>query len=522
MNRWNVALALGLATSGSLVTGLAAQAQNSTFPDVQQNHWAYQAVQSLADKGLVKGYPNGQFLGNRTMTRYEFATVIDRLLQTVQDMSKANTTAEPAAPAVTQDDLNKIQVLTDEFKTELTGIQTDVKTAQDNIEALRQDVLDTKDMAQSAQKTASAAYSSNPKAKFTIGGYIQTRFVRADSSDLSRFPNGKAASNAAFNGNYAQGGAGSSFLLRRSRLRITGQVTDNTKYAIQLDAGGATTPGSQAVTVREGNFSYTPGDGSSAYPTITVGMLANPFGYELPLSSSAILSPERPLAFAETGNGLFAGQDYDRGIQLYYGKGQLKFSATAFNGTGLASNDTTRQIDQIYRASYQTPNKQFGVGVSYDNGEIKSYPGMHKKLTGFDAQYISPSGPFILGEYVDGTFESRSYFANATDTSPTTTVAPGNKVDGYYVQGGYTANQSGNHPFTVAVSFDTFNRSKSGMVDSGSSYKDENVGYGVLYNMDKATRLRIWYTKPNSVAHAPLAVGIPHIGLLTTELQVKF
>ena len=52
-----------------------------TFPDVPKDHWAYTYVKSLADKGYLAGYPDGEFKGDREMTRYEYATVIYRALQ---------------------------------------------------------------------------------------------------------------------------------------------------------------------------------------------------------------------------------------------------------------------------------------------------------------------------------------------------------------------------------------------------------------------------------------------------------
>ena len=46
------------------------------FPDVPENHWAYEAVSRLAGNGIVEGYPDGEFHGDRTMTRYEMAEII--------------------------------------------------------------------------------------------------------------------------------------------------------------------------------------------------------------------------------------------------------------------------------------------------------------------------------------------------------------------------------------------------------------------------------------------------------------
>ena len=52
-----------------------------TFPDVPENHWAYEYVKNLAERGYLKGYPEGEFKGDRAMTRYEYAAIIYRALQ---------------------------------------------------------------------------------------------------------------------------------------------------------------------------------------------------------------------------------------------------------------------------------------------------------------------------------------------------------------------------------------------------------------------------------------------------------
>ena len=55
--------------------------RNVEFSDVPKDHWAYSYVKSLADRGLLEGYPDGEFKGDRSMTRYEFAAIIYRALQ---------------------------------------------------------------------------------------------------------------------------------------------------------------------------------------------------------------------------------------------------------------------------------------------------------------------------------------------------------------------------------------------------------------------------------------------------------
>ena len=58
------------------------------FPDVPENHWAYEYIRKLADKGMIEGYPDGTWKGDRMMTRYEFAALIYRAMQQGIDVDK--------------------------------------------------------------------------------------------------------------------------------------------------------------------------------------------------------------------------------------------------------------------------------------------------------------------------------------------------------------------------------------------------------------------------------------------------
>ena len=51
------------------------------FPDVADNHWAYEYVSKLAGNGILEEYPDGLFKGNQMMTRYEFAAIVYRLME---------------------------------------------------------------------------------------------------------------------------------------------------------------------------------------------------------------------------------------------------------------------------------------------------------------------------------------------------------------------------------------------------------------------------------------------------------
>lgn len=95
-----------------LVNRLVGQQVTSTpvdttklFPDIPRNHWAYVAVHALAEQGILIGYPNGNFEGDRMMTRYEFAEIVYKAMQKGLDVDEK---------------------LVDEFEPELSRIRVDV------------------------------------------------------------------------------------------------------------------------------------------------------------------------------------------------------------------------------------------------------------------------------------------------------------------------------------------------------------------------------------------------------------
>ena len=88
--------------------------KDALFPDIPENHWAYDYVTKLAKAGIVEGYEDGEFKGNRMMTRYEFAAVIYRAI-----MAGAGSN-----PALDQD--GTLGKLVKEFDGELKYIRIDV------------------------------------------------------------------------------------------------------------------------------------------------------------------------------------------------------------------------------------------------------------------------------------------------------------------------------------------------------------------------------------------------------------
>ena len=70
---------LAIAAAAALTAGVSAYAANP-FSDVSTDDWAYQAVADLSDQGVVIGYPDGTFRGERNITRYELAQIVARMM----------------------------------------------------------------------------------------------------------------------------------------------------------------------------------------------------------------------------------------------------------------------------------------------------------------------------------------------------------------------------------------------------------------------------------------------------------
>lgn len=114
------------------LSGISAFAQ--PFADVPTNHWAYDAIAELAAKGLVEGYPDGTFKGDRAMTRYEMAMIVARLLSRIESIQIP---APAPAPQVTKADLDALQRLINEFRAELAALGVRVTAIEEELNAIK-------------------------------------------------------------------------------------------------------------------------------------------------------------------------------------------------------------------------------------------------------------------------------------------------------------------------------------------------------------------------------------------------
>jgi len=227
-----------IAIATALVFAMISPAFAQPFADTPTNHWAYDAIAELAAKGLIEGYPDGTFKGDRAMTRYEMAMVVARLLARIESI-QIPTPAPAPKVEVGKRDIDTILRLVNEFRAELAAKNVRLTAVEEELNALK-------------------ARLDNVK--------IRGRF-------RWRYDGGPSAGSPAIagNGNANTGSidASKSATIFRARegfkLIIDGSVAPDVHaiIAIANDSSGSSTP----LTFNSGNFGLgaSPGSGSPQY-----------------------------------------------------------------------------------------------------------------------------------------------------------------------------------------------------------------------------------------------------------------
>ena len=100
---------LAIAAVAALTAGVSAYAANP-FADVTPDDWAYQAVSTLSDQGVVEGYPDGTFKGQQNITRYEMAQIVARMMAKEDQYNAEQRATIDKLAAEYADELNNLGV----------------------------------------------------------------------------------------------------------------------------------------------------------------------------------------------------------------------------------------------------------------------------------------------------------------------------------------------------------------------------------------------------------------------------
>jgi hypothetical protein len=397
-------------TAGSLAlllafTALPALADNP-FADVPANSWAYDAINQLAADGIIEGYPDKTFKGNRPLTRYEAAVLTQRAVKKLESELADVKTAQD----VQQRDIDAVKKLLDEYGTEIKGLQTDVAQLKAD-DAATKKILARQQIHVYYFLRAPGTFSEKLTAKDTATGLTLPNGV------LLRYsPNpGNFGQNQQFTGTNDHG-TGYQVL----RLVFRGNTDEHLSYGIRLEdrycMDNATLTGStcasqvglnsiSAVTPSQGSY---PSNGLLRLNYAYVNYKDASVGYDV--TGGRFLQSEGPDDLG------LNYSDYFNGGLLHYKKAGLDFAfgygfnQAANSNTGGAAGSSQQSL--LGSVSY-TFDKKFMIGGSYvqDNA-------WQNQLTWNASAFASPLALALLapGNYVptNTPISTISYFAQAT------------------------------------------------------------------------------------------------------------
>src|SRR3989442_14342969 len=128
---------LRVSVPASLVPAVVSPAFAQPFADVPTDHWAFDAIAELAAKGIIEGFPDGTFKGDRGVTRYEVAMIVARILARIEAIKIPAPAAAAPAPQVTRADVQTIQRLVNEFRAELAALGVRGTAVEEELTALK-------------------------------------------------------------------------------------------------------------------------------------------------------------------------------------------------------------------------------------------------------------------------------------------------------------------------------------------------------------------------------------------------
>ncbi len=267
---------LALSVAAILVLAVASPAFAQPFADVPTDHWAFDAIAELAAKGIIEGFPDGTFKGDRGVSRYEVAIIVARILARIEAI-KIPAPAPAAAPQVTRTDVQTIQRLVNEFRAELAALGVRTTAVEEELTALK------------AQTT-----------NFRLTGDTRIRYKLFGQNSAGGYP--------------------PTTIEWRNRFRFTAKAAPNVTAFAQLDVGatGVTTLFTTSTT--------------SAFAPVTAEYTyldANLFGVGWRLGQQD----------GTLGNGLLFGGDPTGGLKSTWSFAGFNLQAAVYSATGDFAGD---------------------------------------------------------------------------------------------------------------------------------------------------------------------------------------
>ncbi|MFN3648719.1 MAG: porin [Armatimonadota bacterium] len=532
-----------LLMAGTLLLPATGALANQKPAGVTSQDWSYQAVEALANRGLVHGYQDGKFLDGKTLTRIEMASLIKRVIDNLMELPSPGderslvpetpgTAASrgqgvepfplgrplPAAAGRTaafqESDLATVRRLADEYSVELAVIGVELQDFNEKLTALEGRLGEVEKIVRDPEGPLQKAIRDITRIdRLRFSGYVQARF---DAYQKTREADPEGI----------RGPVANTFDVRRMRLTARGRPTEKVGFKWELEGG------SLEVETRDAFLSYFVTGNPATGHTVNFGQMKIPFGFEIPQSSGARETPERARVIR-----YFFPSERDQGITVASATGKRWFyELGVFNGVigpgtaalGLRDNNNDKNIGGRVRTTQL--NGKIDGGLSFYLGTstrtalflgetpwrpdapTPQNPVQNKRLTlGADVQWHPRDGTELRAEYLWG-------------------KAFGSYASGYILQGIQRIDRR--NQFVVRYDWLGIEDTVLAPLGLGGTPVGDSVPYrgtlgnlavGWIHQLDPAIQLKLFY-EINELGREELEYGkVPWLGnLLRFEVLTRF
>ena len=325
---------LALAAAAALTAGVSAYAANP-FSDVTADDWAYQAVSDLSAQGVVEGYPDGTFKGERNMTRYELAQIVARLMAKEDQLNAQQQATLDKLAGEYADELANLGVRVSNLEKKVGNISWsgDAKMMYTN---------NAKKAGEGSEDTYKGRIRLNVKGQVNDATYVQGRIL----TNMYFKDAGKDDGNTTMDRLFVNHSFGdkTSVVLGRQDLTVFGGL----EYDDAFDGA--------KLAYNDGKF-----DAYAAFGQLNAGKF-------------------------DSEDAAFGGLGYDFGV--------AKLNAAYFNFAGLDKN--TYKFDSVWGANLVVPVQDFSVFGEYWDSNADKNDSAYQAGLGYSTLDASKPGTFAL------------------------------------------------------------------------------------------------------------------------------
>jgi hypothetical protein len=373
---------------------MASSVSGATFSDVGVNHWAYASIKRVADAGIIDGI-DGKFLGQQELNRYQMATIINRMIEAVEDMGE-DKAIDPVA-------LIELRKLAKEFAGEINEIKVRLDSFENRLSLLEEKAGSVKFSSEETDKSdalclgagapADNQILSRKKKKISIGGIAKTWWRSLE-------------------------GVGNEFDVRNARILVLGDISEDIKFLFQTEMAHDNSTGTDWPSMIDMKVTFNLDKEDSYKTNLSIGRFIPHFSRYGCVAINTMDFVQYPLFHWR---GLAIWRQSGAELKSRNNDKTFAWSFGVTNGTLVNDNDWSGDVPDVpgdgtsdgkdfyLRVDFTPKNSKITGSIGYWNGETDSPTVDDLDKTMIDAFVEYKAGPWrALVDYVMATDEAEA------------------------------------------------------------------------------------------------------------------